>query len=1081
MAYLNYEVFDLDDKAGNGGGSGGGIPEAPTDGKVYGRYNATWTEMTYKLFNLGYLHEGVFYQFRTGSGTPDDPYKYSNPYTPDNEKIYIDLATDAKYVYKGTGYVPFTAITIIDNLLSTNPDFALSANQGRVLKGLIDDIFNIIKCTNAADTPKNVVWYNGSTKITGTLESSADTLKKIYLVPAGDPTATSNYDSYVTYESATSTYSWIKVSFGEAPTDGKDYVRNMGVWKELVNAVSVYDYTELMVLPTDSTISVPKITLTQAYNILKDLKTNKIVALHNATTSSSEYYIIDSFVSADNTNIDFYIHYKNKRFKYFTSGSTVAPNADVVLAEDSKIFKVNVSTYSKPASYLGELTYNFAPILTAANIKDIYDNIQKGLNVEIVGTSPIVISTTDNRTPVYFIKNINKKGASSTSDIDYVMCIEYVDSVIGTTTTIFYTVKGTTVTIDAVDIIKEVATDTTNPDVIYGRKKNKWEALADIPLYTPTKFVPLSTDATFMIPELPTKTEFDKLVALVGDSKKKGGTVIIGGIVTGSTTKSKYGIVLGTNIDTATNTKELYLNLEGRLLKYKYVGTTGSVEEVNTNPGMRLEVNESAEFSIPHIGWEVAFGNGFYATEQCERSVDGRVWEEYTGPVNYNIIRLEFDGSRFVSSYNQNNPSGTFGYSVDGKNWNYDSSIQNGIMGISTTGNHIVLGFFDNNTFKYKSKDNFDESWKDLSIVLPSGATGNWYGVAEKSDFLYIGSSVGYYKVVVTEPSIVTSLPTEYKSGETTSTVGASRAMFIDGDFVYTVDSNGYIYSYEEGVSDYWTRLGRIINRESWEDEIKTTFIKTSYGILVTQVKGTYPGSYSTGKSIGIINEDILRIVNTPENVVACADNGSESLMITLSKKLYYSTDGINWSKVTRTLTIVQDEEDITEDVEKAIEPYIPLASLTQNGLMTKEQVKKLEEGGGEGRLYYPGKGLSLDKSTEEHTFNVEIGTEGLNNGLKFDTDNKLDIEKASETTSGTISKEDYKKFKETSEKALKEIDVKDDDTYIEATATKDTTDPTKLEIKVIAKTQDISTADATHKGLAKAEDIANLLSWGSF
>lgn len=57
--------------------------------------------------------------------------------------IYIDLSADKCYIwdYVSSSYVEVSSITpVIDNLTSTSTTSALSANQGKVLKGLIDGI-----------------------------------------------------------------------------------------------------------------------------------------------------------------------------------------------------------------------------------------------------------------------------------------------------------------------------------------------------------------------------------------------------------------------------------------------------------------------------------------------------------------------------------------------------------------------------------------------------------------------------------------------------------------------------------------------------------------------------------------------------------------------------------------------------------------------------------------------------------------------------------------------------------------------------------------------------------------------------
>ena len=90
-----------------------------------------------------------------------------------------------------------------------------AANMEAATKQYVDteigkiDQFNYTISTSAATTPKGVIWYNGATKITGTLVASADTEYNIYLVPCKHTAAQEQegYDEYLTVKSG-STYSW---------------------------------------------------------------------------------------------------------------------------------------------------------------------------------------------------------------------------------------------------------------------------------------------------------------------------------------------------------------------------------------------------------------------------------------------------------------------------------------------------------------------------------------------------------------------------------------------------------------------------------------------------------------------------------------------------------------------------------------------------------------------------------------------------------------------------------------------------------------------------------------------------------
>lgn len=87
--------------------------------------------------------------------------------------------------------------------------------------------FEYIVSTNAATTPKGIVWYNGTTKVTGTLEASSSTEYKIYLVPCKHTAqeAQKGYDEYLTVKSG-STYSWELIG-NTQDVDLSDYVNTL--------------------------------------------------------------------------------------------------------------------------------------------------------------------------------------------------------------------------------------------------------------------------------------------------------------------------------------------------------------------------------------------------------------------------------------------------------------------------------------------------------------------------------------------------------------------------------------------------------------------------------------------------------------------------------------------------------------------------------------------------------------------------------------------------------------------------------------------------------------------------------------
>ena len=89
---------------------------------------------------------------------------------------------------------------------STNKVATKSYVDGEIAK---IDQFKYVVSTNAATTPSGIIWYNDSTKVTGTLAASANTEYTIYLVPCKHSAAQQQegYDEYLTVKNG-STYSW---------------------------------------------------------------------------------------------------------------------------------------------------------------------------------------------------------------------------------------------------------------------------------------------------------------------------------------------------------------------------------------------------------------------------------------------------------------------------------------------------------------------------------------------------------------------------------------------------------------------------------------------------------------------------------------------------------------------------------------------------------------------------------------------------------------------------------------------------------------------------------------------------------
>ena len=111
----------------------------------------------------------------------------------------------------GTATGTITFVNGYTTVLGRNPSESMEAATKQYVDAEIGKIdqFKYTISTNAATTPKGIIWYNDATKVTGTLVASADTEYNIYLVPCKHSATQEQegYDEYLTVRSS-STYSW---------------------------------------------------------------------------------------------------------------------------------------------------------------------------------------------------------------------------------------------------------------------------------------------------------------------------------------------------------------------------------------------------------------------------------------------------------------------------------------------------------------------------------------------------------------------------------------------------------------------------------------------------------------------------------------------------------------------------------------------------------------------------------------------------------------------------------------------------------------------------------------------------------
>lgn len=72
----------------------------------------------------GYLHQSALYETRTGLGTEEEPFVYTNPIVPVSGKIYIDLETNKTYRWSGSQYTIIKGDIVLGTTLGTAYDGA---------------------------------------------------------------------------------------------------------------------------------------------------------------------------------------------------------------------------------------------------------------------------------------------------------------------------------------------------------------------------------------------------------------------------------------------------------------------------------------------------------------------------------------------------------------------------------------------------------------------------------------------------------------------------------------------------------------------------------------------------------------------------------------------------------------------------------------------------------------------------------------------------------------------------------------------------------------------------------------------
>ena len=160
--------------------------------------------------------------------------------------------------------------------LPTGNTYDIKDERARELIAAINN-WEYVVCTDASNTPYGITWDDEGTTITGTLVATANTMYKIYLVPATDETA-NIYAEYITVNPATSTYQWEMFGSTALP-DMSQYMKNKSGHESGTAGDLAYKNTA----SGSTTVTVPK---TYATTTTIDTTESKSITSTGTTTGS---------------------------------------------------------------------------------------------------------------------------------------------------------------------------------------------------------------------------------------------------------------------------------------------------------------------------------------------------------------------------------------------------------------------------------------------------------------------------------------------------------------------------------------------------------------------------------------------------------------------------------------------------------------------------------------------------------------------------------------------------------------------------------------------------------------------------
>lgn len=193
-------------------GSGGGIPDAPTDGQIYGRDGAT--ELWEPVLPLtGGTMQGnlVLNSIATAVLEPVPleqvgqflgfPIQATAPTTPNTGDLWFNTNTGQLMVYNGTAWAPqvggFLALTggqMSGNLILDGPPSNASDPNQAATRGYVDELITgSLQFIGTISAPTGVVTYTVSSGINGSILVDPSTVKDAYVICAVSGTLPAGY------------------------------------------------------------------------------------------------------------------------------------------------------------------------------------------------------------------------------------------------------------------------------------------------------------------------------------------------------------------------------------------------------------------------------------------------------------------------------------------------------------------------------------------------------------------------------------------------------------------------------------------------------------------------------------------------------------------------------------------------------------------------------------------------------------------------------------------------------------------------------------------------------------------------